>query len=227
MAATKLRQLRKKEFFKTAVAILLVACVVGGVYLGLQVALGASVPVRVVGSGSMCTTYDGRCDDLLSIMHPFDHTLHTGDLILIQAVNPKELNANYPNSDIIIYRNPLSTIPIVHRIVEKQEINGTLYFKTKGDGNPPTIWPNTPNIDEYDDLPDERGVPEELIEGRVVMRIPWFGWIALVMQNTNWGLPIVVMLILLLVVIEFILPVIKRRGIAQQKKRQAALQMSL
>jgi signal peptidase I len=227
VATTKLKKLWKKEFFKTAAVILLVACVVGGGYLFLQVALGASVPVRVVGSGSMCTTYGGRCDDLLSIMHPFDHTLHTGDLILIQAVNPKELNINYPNSDIIIYKNPLSTIPIVHRIVVKQEINGTLYFKAKGDGNPPTIWPNTPNIDEYDDLPDERGVPEELIEGRVVMRIPWFGWIALVMQNTNWGLPIVVMLILLLVVVEFILPTIKRRRSAQQKKQQAALQMSL
>lgn len=227
MVTTKLRQLWKKEFFKTAVALLLVACVVGGGYLCLQVALGSSVPVRVVGSGSMCTTYDGRCDDLLSIMHPFDPTLHTGDLILIQAVNPKELNADYPNSDIIIYRNPPSTTPIVHRIVEKQEINGTLYFKTKGDGNSPTIWPNIPKIHEYDDLPDERGVPEELIEGRVVMRIPWFGWIALVMQNTNWGLPIVVMLILLLLVVEFVLPALKRRGIAQQKKQQTSLQMSL
>ena len=218
MVTAKLRQLWKKEFFKNTVAILLVACVVGGSYLCLQVALGASVPVRVVGSGSMCTTYGGRCDDLLSVMHPFDHTLHTGDLILIQAVNPKELNANYPDSDIIIYRNPLSTTPIVHRIVEKQEINGTIYFKTKGDGNAPTIWPNTPNIYEYDNLPDERGVPEELIEGRVVMRLPWFGWIALVMQNTSWGLPIVVILIFLLVVVEFVLPAMKRRRIAQQKK---------
>ncbi len=161
MAATKLRHLWKKEFFKTAVAILLVACIVGGGYLGLQVALGNPVPVRVVGSGSMCTTYDGRCDGLLSIMHPFDQTLHTGDLILIQGVNPEELNADYPNSDIIVYKNPHGVTPIVHRIVEKQEINGTLYFKTKGDGNPPTICPDTPNIYEYDDLPDERGVPEE------------------------------------------------------------------
>ena len=218
MVTTKLRQLWKTEFFKTAFVILLVAFVVGGGYLCLQVGLGASVPVRVVGSGSMCTTYDGRCDDFLSIMHPFDRTLHKGDLILIQAVNPHELNVNYPNSDIIIYRNPPSAIPIVHRIVEKQEINGTLYFKTKGDGNPPTIWPNTPNIYEYDDLPDERGVPEDLIEGRMVMRIPWFGWIALVVQNTNWGLPIVVTLIFLLVVVEFVLPAMKRRRIAQQKK---------
>jgi len=218
VVTAKLRQLWKKEFFKTAIVILLVACVVGGSYLCLQVVLGASVPLRVVGSGSMCTTYGGRCDDLLSVMHPFDHTLHTGDLILIQAINPKELNANYPDSDIIIYRNPLSTTPIVHRIVEKQEINGTIYFKTKGDGNAPTIWPNIPNIYEHDDLPDERGVPEELVEGRVVMRIPWFGWIALVMQNTSWGLPIVVILILLLVVVELVLPAMKRRRIAQQKK---------
>jgi signal peptidase I len=83
----------------------------------------------------------GACDGWLSLDHPFAQTLHKGDIIIIQAVNPADLNANYPNSDIIFYKNPNGVTPIVHRIVEKQEINGTLYFKTKGDGNGPLTWP--------------------------------------------------------------------------------------
>jgi hypothetical protein len=50
-------------------------------------------------------------------------------------VKPEGLNANYPNNDIIVYRNPNGVTTHRPRIVEKQEINGTLYFKTKGDGN--------------------------------------------------------------------------------------------
>ena len=76
----------------------------------------------------MCVPYDGRCDGW---RHPFDQTLHVGDIIIIQQVDPSSLKANYPNNDIIVYRNPNGVTPIVHRIVEKQEINGTLYFKTK------------------------------------------------------------------------------------------------
>jgi signal peptidase I len=218
VATVKLRQLWKKEIFKTSIAIVLVVCFIGGGYLGLQFALGTSVPIRVVGSGSMCTIYDGGCRDILSTTHPFERTLHTGDLIIIQGVNPKDLNTNYPNSDIIVYRNPYGVTPIVHRIVEKNEINGTLYFQTKGDGNPPTIWPDVPKSYEYDGIPDKNGVPQDLVEGRVVIRIPWFGWIALIMQNSNWGLPLVSIIILLLVVVEFLLPAAKKKRIAQQKK---------
>ncbi len=45
--------------------------------------------------------------------------------------------------------------------------------------------------------------------GKVVMRIPYFGWITLFLRNNPWGLPVVIGLILLLVVLEFIIPLIK------------------
>ena len=85
----------------------------------------------------------GGCDGWT---HPFEQTLHVGDIIIIQRVNAEDLNANYPNSDIIVYQNPslqnnLDATPIVHRIVEKyQDVNGTWYFQTKGDGNG-VHWP--------------------------------------------------------------------------------------
>ena len=53
--------------------------------------------------------------------------------------------------------------------------------------------------------------PKTSCVGKVVMRIPWFGWITLFMRDNPWGLPLVVALILLLVVVEFVLPAIKER----------------
>ena len=98
-----LKKLWKNDYFKTAIAIALIIAVIIGFYVGMELALGTLVPVRVVESGSMCVPYDGTCDGW---SHPFDHTLHVGDIIIIQKVNPVDLNANYPNSDIIVYRNP-------------------------------------------------------------------------------------------------------------------------
>ena len=204
-----LRKLWKNDYFKTALAIALIIAILVGFYVGVVLALGTPVPVRVVESGSMCVPYDGACDGWLSLDHPFAQTLHKGDIIIIQAVNPADLNANYPNSDIIVYKNPNGVTPIVHRIVEKQEINGTLYFKTKGDGNSPIKYPEVSNY--YDNIPDSRGVPQNLIEGKVILRIPWFGWITLFMKGNDWALPLVVALIVLLVVIEFVLPLVKEK----------------
>jgi signal peptidase I len=202
-------KLSKSNYFKTIITIALIVTITAGFFLGMQLSLGTSAPLRVVESGSMCVPYDGACEGWLSLDHPFAQTLHKGDIIIIQAVNPADLNANYPNSDIIVYRNPNGVTPIVHRIVEKQEINGTFYFKTKGDGNGPVTWPAIPNY--YDNIPDTKGVPQNLIEGKVILRIPWFGWITLFMRGNSWALPVAIGLIILLLIIEFILPVIKEK----------------
>ena len=207
-----LKKLWKNDYFKTAIAIALIVAIVFAFFFGLQLALGTPVPVRVVESGSMCVPYGGGCDGWT---HPFEPTLHKGDILIIQWVDPADLNTNYPNSDIIIYKNPKGVTPIVHRIVSSQEINGTLYFKTKGDGNGPTRWPDVPNY--YDNIPDANGVPEDLIEGKVIMRIPWFGWITLFMRNNQWGLPIVVALIVLLIIVEFVIPIWREKKKPEQQ----------
>ena len=202
----KPKDLWKNDYFKTAIAVILIIGIIAGLFLGLQVVLGAEVPIRVVESGSMCVKFDGACDGW---SHPFDQTLHVGDIIIIQKINPANLNSNYPNSDIIVYKNPYGVTPIVHRIVEKQEINGTLYFKTKGDGNGPATWPS--ETTSYDNIPDSNGVPQNLVEGKVIFRIPWFGWITLFMRGNSWSLPAVIALIFLLVVVEFVLPIAKSK----------------
>jgi signal peptidase I len=207
-----LNRLLKNEHFKLVAAIVVIAGLMLGFFVGLSVALGTAIPLRVVESGSMCIEPSG-CNGW---SHPFDHTLHVGDIIIIQAVNPQDLNVNYPNSDIIVYQRPTNPAdtPIVHRIVASYKENGTLYFQTKGDGNG-KHWPAPVDSTEYDSHTiwvSGEGVPQDLILGRVVMRIPYLGWITLLMRGTSWALPLVIVLIVLLIIIEFVFPLIKAKN---------------
>lgn len=207
---------QQKTRVKKILTIALIVVVAIGLVAGAVLVLTGQVSVRVVESGSMCVPYDGGCEGLISLNHPFAQTLHKGDIIVIQAVDPKDLNTNYPNSDIIVYKNPTnpSATPIVHRIVTSYTEDGVLYFQTKGDGNPSTKWPNPVSQSDYDSRriwSTGQGVPENLVEGRVVMRIPYFGWVTLILRDTPWGIPLIVALIIVLLVIEFVLPAIKRK----------------
>ncbi len=170
-------------------------------------------PALAVVSGSMCIQYDGACDGWT---HPFDRTLHIGDIIVIQGVNPKDLNTDYPNSDIIVFKSPSNPSElIVHRIVGVTDVNGTLYFKTKGDGNG-NPWPETPEYGfdgwDYNNPP---GVPQSLVLGKVVMHVPWVGWIAIKMQeaggNSFLTIGIISFLIVLLSIVEFVVPMLKKQ----------------
>jgi signal peptidase I len=217
-----LKNLWKNEYIQTAVVIGLIALAVFGFWFGSQVVLNTPYPALAVVSGSMCIPYDGACDGWLSVTHPFARTLHKGDLIIVQGVNPEDLNTNYPDSDIIVFHQPSDPSDlIVHRIVAVDEVNGTLYFRTKGDGNSPVKWPNTPTTSEYDPWQTDGvpGVREDLVVGKVVMRIPWLGHLVLFMRNSV-GLPIVVALIIIIVVLEFVLPLLKKKPAEPQKTAQ-------
>jgi len=218
-------RIRRNEYFKSAIVIALIVAVVLGFFFGLQFVLGTGVPVRVVESGSMCVPYDGLCNGW---GHPFAHTLHVGDIIIIQKLNPADLNTNYPNSDIIVYENPNAptSTPIVHRIVATYEENGIIYFQTKGDGNSGDKWPAPPSPQEYDSRTlwsSGQGVPQNLVIGKVVMRIPYFGWVTLFLRNNPWGLPLIIGLILLLVILEFIIPIVRgQKGKPEDTKNNNA-----
>lgn len=223
----------KNNYLKSGVAIALIIAVVLGLFFGLQLGLKTSTPLLMVESGSMSIPYDASDNFWLSLTHPFDRTLSVGDIIVIQNVNAADLNANYPNSDIIVYRNPSdpSGTPIVHRIVAKQEINGVWYFQTKGDGNG-QVWPAIPSPSQYDGRTiwnnaqySNTGIPQNYVVGKVVMRIPWFGWITFFLRGNSWGLPAIIALILLLVIVEFVIPVLKRKK--PQQRTYSNPEMSL
>ncbi len=226
------KTIRQNKYFTSVVVIGIIIAVILGLFFGLQLVLGTSVPIRVVESGSMSLPLNfitgppySLNNFLQTLEHPFDRTLDTGDLIIIQKVNAKDLNTNYPNSDIIVYRNPTnpSDTPIVHRIVAVNKINGTLYFQTKGDGNEQQ-WPLIPPATIYDSNTvyngHGQGVPQNLVEGKVILRIPWLGWITLLLRDNSLGLPIIIAIILLLIVVEFVIPVFRRKKTPQQETKQ-------
>lgn len=207
---SKTPEMTRKETIKSVAAIAVIVIVVVGFFFGLGFALNVDVPIRVVESGSMCVPYDGACDGW---SHTFAPTLHVGDIIIIQGVKAEDIKTDYPNSDIIVYLNPTNptATPIVHRVVAKYQVNGTWYFQTKGDGNG-TPYPTDVSTGEYDSNSiwhTGQGVPENLILGKVVMRVPLFGHITLFLRSNNWGLPLIIGLILILLILEFVYPVIK------------------
>ena len=227
----KLKQLWKNEYVQNGVVLGLIALAIFGLWYGTQAVLNTQYPALAVVSGSMCVPYDAQCEGWT---HPFAYTLHKGDLIIIQGVNPQVLNANYPNSDIIVFQEPSKpTDPdakIVHRIVAEALVNGKLYFYTKGDGNSQYTWPSIPPSQYYDNWysnpSDPNGtyngaVSQDYVYGKVVMRIPWLGYIVLFMnpEYNPWGLPIVVALIILLVIVEFVVPVLREKGPSEQQKK--------
>ncbi len=221
---TNLKKLWKNEYVQTAAVIGLIILAFFGAWFGATLALNTQNPIVVVPSGSMCIPYDGDCEQHLWD-HPFARTLHVGDLLILQGVEPKNLNSNYPNSDIIVFHNPFDPDElIVHRIVTAEETNGTLYFRTKGDGNSITKWPTFPQPTEYDPwaMPDKTGVSEDQVVGKVVMRIPWIGNIVLFMR-TPFGLVLVAVLMALLIFVEFIVPVFRKKQTpsAEQTKPNA------
>ena len=224
--ATALRGIWRSEVFKTVVALSLIPILLAGFWFGLPVALNTEMfPVFTVVSGSMCIPY-GECNTFAGT---FERTLHIGDLIVIQGVDPKDLKTDYPNSDIIVFRNPQiaandPSANIVHRITDVFERDGKLYFHTKGDGNGyPNVWPETPKSrDPWSSSSDDpsstydNAISQDYVYGKVVMRIPWVGSLAIFSQKFN-AIPIIlVILIILLVTFEFILPLVKKKKLAKQ-----------
>ena len=74
---------------QTFIAVALLVGIVSGFWYGSQMAMNTSIlPVLAVTSSSMCLTDDDACD---GGNHPFDETLHVGDIILIQGLDPQNL----------------------------------------------------------------------------------------------------------------------------------------
>jgi signal peptidase I len=231
---TKTKRLLKKEHLQIVIAVALMVAIIFGFWFGSQIALNTKIPPALaVTSGSMCIS-DGASGD--GWTHPFDRTLQVGDIIIIQGVNPKDLKTDYPNSDIIVFHNPENpNTLIVHRIAATTTIDGKIYFFTKGDGNiPPDTWPTVPTTYEYDpwvsvnaSIP-QGAVSQDLVAGKVIMRIPWVGQIAIFLHDSlgvNNGLvatPVIALLIVLVVLSEFAWPLLRHKLAAVEHNRARA-----
>jgi hypothetical protein len=141
-----------------------------------------------------------------------------GDLIIVQGVNCSTVRVAYSNSDILVFHFPKSDSfdsggLVITKVVAKEERNGIVYFRTKGDGVGVHMWPEIPSVSECDTWYDYREnytwhgmISEKLLVGKVVFRIPWVGHIALFMQNSSGIFIIVVLIIIIVLIVEFVIP---------------------
>jgi signal peptidase I len=179
--------------------IILIIVIVFGFWYGIQLALNTSYPALAVASGSMCTLPGSYCDGWT---HPFEHTLHVGDLIVVQGVNPADIKTGpYPDGDIIVFHKPgYSDELIVHRAIENATgPDDKIYFRTQGDGNPSADT-------HYGEGSWNYMVSQDLVIGKVIFRIPWVGHLALFMHNSS-GIFLIAIIIIILLVVELIIPI--------------------
>jgi len=159
------------------VAILLIVFAFSGSFLFyfiMQITLNTSAPMVVVVSGSM------------------EPQIHKGDLLFLKGKNPENIKNGTiegKEGDIIVFDargiwvNPPND-PIVHRVIGKRYDNGW-FFLTKGDANP---------------SPDNAWVPETHILGVVWGRIPYIGWIKIILTDSGLLIPLLIIVSALLII---------------------------
>jgi signal peptidase len=81
-----------------------------------------------------------------------------GDMPIVLPVQTSSIAVG----DVIQFMK--GNVPVVHRVVEIQTVQGAFWFVTKGDAN---------------DAPDSELVSESAVVGKVVFNIPKIGWISL------------------------------------------------
>jgi len=87
--------------------------------------------------------------------------LEVGDLVIVQGVPASEIK----EGDIIVFNKPGEESHTIHRVTTIETLaNGTIRFKTKGDANPT----------------EDPWIPEQNVQGRVLYRIPYIGYMALI-----------------------------------------------
>jgi len=226
---SSLQKLVKNHGRKLLNAFVLLAVIAIGFlssWFASKAILNTEYPILPVSSSNMCV-FQSNCDGLA---HSFEPTLHVGDLIILQGVNAMSVRVAYPNSDILVFHFPKSDSSdtgglVITRVVAKEERNGMIYFRTKGDGVGAHTWPEMPSVSECDQWYDYREnytwngmISENLLVGKVVFRIPWIGYIALFVQNPS-GILVIVVLIIIILIAKFAIPTSKSKKVKPEPER--------
>jgi len=167
-----LRKVWENEYVKTATMVILIIAIFSGFWFGSQMALNTHYPALAVASTSMLPT------------------LNVGDLIIVQGVDPAEINAQYITGDIVVFRSPSDPDKlIVHRAVKMEARGDGYWITTQGDKNP---GPDQPFHESY-------------LIGKVIARILYLGNFALLV-HVQEGIWFFIILIMILIGIFFAFP---------------------
>ncbi len=92
---------------------------------------------------------------------PYPNGVSIGSLVIAYKTPASQINIG----DVIVYDIKYQGITeeVIHRVINRTEINGTYYFTTKGDANPAS-------------LPFEINIPYSDITGKVQTVVPYLGY---------------------------------------------------
>jgi signal peptidase len=169
-----------KEYAKYFAFFVVLAAVLFGGVHVLRSVLGTQYPIMVVVSESMIPT------------------LGVGDFIFVDHIEnfDEMVAAPRPEGEIIVFKRFAGSDEyIVHRAVSKFSRGGSWWFVTKGDNNL---------------VEDASPVREEDVMGRVVSRVPVFGYFPLFIK-TSRGFSLVAGLMIVIFFADYIMPD-KREG---------------
>jgi signal peptidase len=156
----------KREIVEDAIVICVVLLVVWGTGIGLQHYLQTPTPLLAVESGSM------------------EPVFYRGDLVVVRAVDPSSLVVG----DIVIYNSSSipshsGGVPIVHRIIEINNVGGELRFITMGDNNP---------------VPDSHYRTADDIFAKVIGSVRYLGFITLILMPPTGLISIIILVVIFL-----------------------------
>lgn len=156
----------KKEILRYGATFVVLVIIFYGGTLVLRNSLGTSNPMMVVISQSMIPN------------------LGVGDFIFIQSIdNFDSVNiGDPPHGDILVFHRPgFREEYIVHRAIDGEFSDDGWVYQTKGDHNL---------------LPDHFSVPQRLVVGKVVNRLPILGYFSLFIKTMKgFGLIIALMVV--------------------------------
>ena len=112
--------------------------------------------------------------------------INKGDLLFIQGKDPEDIELG----DVIVFDadglwSGAPEEPIVHRVVDKKKVDDDWEFRTKGDANSDK---------------DEDWIPDKRIKGVVIGRIPYIGWVKIVLADYGLFIPVLIILSVPLVI---------------------------
>jgi len=147
------------------------------IYPGLGLLFGTSYPIVAVISSSM--EHDGEFDQWWHTQEdwyvqqgiseatfsefPFRNGFRKGDIMVLVGRGPDQILVG----DVIVFASTLRPEPIIHRVVGKDQSQGTWVFQTKGDHN-------------LESFPFEEHILPAQIYGEALFRIPLLGYVKII-----------------------------------------------
>jgi len=89
---------------------------------------------------------------------PENNGFNIGDIFILKKAEDLKVG------DVIVFDGGRGSTPIIHRIVVITEKNGEKFYTTKGDWNG--------GINEF-----EQSIPEDRVFGKVLLKVPYLGWV--------------------------------------------------